>query len=199
MIKYPSDLLKLMAFLKKLPGVGSRTAERFAFHLLDWEKEQTTDFATLLATIKDKITHCPNCRCLMEKEDCLFCKDPQRNPHQLCIVSSVRDVFAIEETGAYNGLYHVLGGLLSPLHGYTPQHLDLHHLKKRVASLLVKEAILAFDATLEGDATALYLKEQITAWGLTVSRLAFGLPMGSSLDFVDGNTLLRALTGRHSF
>lgn len=195
-MKYPTDLLSLIAYLKKLPGVGSKTAERFAFHLINWPDEQLTSLAALIGTIKETICHCPECGCLMEKEQCFFCADPQRDQSFLCIVSSAKDVYSIEETRIFHGLYHILGGLLSPIQGCTPEQLNLGRLKERVVTRGIKEIIIALDSTLEGDATSLYLKEQIAGWGIKASRLAFGLPMGSTLDFVDGGTLTRALMGR---
>ncbi len=199
MARYPSDLLTLIAYLKMLPGVGSKTAERYAFQLLTWPHHQIKEFADLLGTIQEKIQHCPECQCLMETKKCHFCDLSQRDPQILCLISSARDVYSIEETRVYKGLYHVIGGLLSPLQGRNPEHLQLEKLKKRLSTLAINEVIIALDSTLEGDATALYLKEELDRWGLRASRLAFGLPMGSSLDYVDGGTLLRALTGRQSF
>ena len=199
MAKYPLELISLMAFFKKLPGVGAKTAERFAFQLLNWPSHQLQEFSSILASIKEKIKHCPECHCLMDQEQCFFCDLSRRESHSICLIASPKDAYAIEETGTFRGLYHVLGSLLSPIEGRFPEHLSLDHLKERVAKLGVKEIIIALDSTLEGDATALYLKDQLHSWGLSVYRLAFGLPMGSSLDFVDGGTLARALTGRQSF
>ena len=199
MAKYPSTLAQLIAFLKKLPGVGTKTAERFAFQLLNWQESDLHALSTLCAQLKKKITKCPDCHCLTDNEVCPFCHQAMRDKAQLCIIASPRDAYSIEETGAYRGLYHVLGGLLSPLDGKTPEHLHLDQLKKRITTLQIKEIIIALDSTLEGDTTALFLKEQIQEWGLPVSRLAFGIPIGSSLDFVDGSTLARALTGRQTF
>ncbi|MBY0529459.1 MAG: recombination mediator RecR [Rhabdochlamydiaceae bacterium] len=199
MPKYPAALTLLIAYLKKLPGVGTKTAERFAFQLLDWPAHEIQGFSNHLSELKEKITHCPTCHCLTDNHSCPFCADHNRNASQLCIIASARDVFSIEETGTFRGHYHVLGGLLSPIDGTTPEHLNLGRLKKRVDEQGVKEMIIALDSTLEGDTTSLYLKEQIQAWGLSVSRLAFGIPLGSSLDFVDGGTLARAFTARQVF
>lgn len=196
MSKYPSELTTLIAFLKKFPGVGSKTAERFAFHLLTWPEGQLQDFAELVKELKNKIQHCPVCHCLMDAAGCSFCDSGKRDPHAICIIASAKDAFAIEETRSYRGLYHVIGGLLSPLDGRHPESLKLGELKSRIEDLCVKEVIIALDSTLEGDTTSLYLKEHFSSWGLAVTRLAFGLPMGSSLDYVDGGTLARALTGR---
>ena len=199
MAKYPSHLAQLIAFLKKLPGVGSKTAERFAFQFLNWQENELQCFSEILAQFKQKITQCSDCHCLTDNNSCPFCHNALRDKTQLCIIASPRDAYSLEETGAYRGLYHVLGGLLSPLDGRTPNHLNLEQLKKRLFLLHIKEIIIALDSTLEGDTTSLFLKEQIQEWGFPVSRLAFGLPIGSSLDFVDGSTLARALTGRQNF
>ncbi len=199
-MKYPTDLLRLIALFKKLPGVGTKTAERFAFQLLTWEESQTQLFAEQISTIKKKIKFCPECGCMGDIDlPCPFCDRTRRDVTTLCIISSPKDAFAIEETHMFRGLYHVIGGLLSPLDGKTPEKIGIDHLKKRIQELQSKEIIIALDSTLEGDTTALYIKEQLSAEGLSVSRLAFGLPLGSSLDFVDGGTLSRALIGRQSF
>lgn len=199
MAKYPVDLIQLIAFLKKLPGVGTKTAERFAFQLLNWQEGDLQQLSQSLGSLKEKITHCPECHCLTERGACQFCHGTTRDPSQLCIIAHAKDAYFIDETGAYRGLYHVLGGLLSPIDGKTPEHLHLERLKERITRLGIKEIIIALDSTLEGDTTSLYLKEYIQNWGLRVSRLAFGIPIGSSLDFVDGGTLARALTGRQIF
>jgi recombination protein RecR len=199
MSRYPSELLTLMGFLKQLPGVGARTAERFAFQLLTWQPGQLHLFAELLGSLHDKIKHCQACGCLIDGSDCHFCDKDKRDGTILCIISSAKDALSLENTRAYKGLYHVIGGLLSPLDGRSLEQLGLEQLQERLASLEVKEIIIALDSTLEGDATSLYLKEQLEKWGFSASRLAFGLPLGSSLDFVDGGTLSKALTGRQRF
>jgi recombination protein RecR len=199
MAKYPSALIQLIAFFKKLPGVGTKTAERFAFQVLDWQEHELHAFSSLLLEIKKKITPCQECHCLTDSAQCAFCDPNRRDPSQLCIIASPRDAYSIDETGSYRGYYHVLGGLLSPIQGRTPAMLNLDNLKKRITNLQVKEIIIALDSTLEGDTTSLFLKEQLQEWGLPVSRLAFGIPIGSSLDFVDGGTLARAISGRQSF
>ena len=199
MALYPLELRGLIAFLKKLPGVGSKTAERYAFQMLSWQETDLHSFSALLGTLKEKITHCPECHALCDQNKCVICNDERRDRSQLCILASARDVYSLEETGTFRGLYHVLGGLLSPIDGKTPEHLNLNQLRTRIESLQIKEVIIALDSTIEGDTTSLFLKEQIQEWNIPVSRLAFGLPMGSSLDFVDGGTLARAFTGRQTF
>ena len=199
MAKYPLPLIHLMSLLKKLPGVGGKTAERFAFHLLDWPSEELSHFSELARTLKEKIEYCPTCRCIRETDACTFCDTSLRDTTILCVIASAKDVYAFEETRTYKGLYHVLGGLLSPLDGKTPDHLDLPRLWERLTAHGVQEVILALDATIEGDATALYLKDEMLRLGVRVTRLAFGLPIGSPLEYIDGSTLSRALSGRQNF
>lgn len=199
MLRYPKDLITLIAHLKKLPGVGKKTAERYAFHLLGWEGKDLHEFAERVATLKEKVQSCLDCGCLMEGVRCTFCDQDRRDRAQMCIIASPRDVYAIEETGDYRGMYHVLGTLLSPLDGKTPESLNLPHLIKRLEQLETREVILALDSTLEGDATSLYLKDALVKQGIEVSRLALGLPLGSSLDFVDEGTLSQAFSGRQKF
>ncbi len=199
MARYPHELSRLIACLKKLPGVGGKTAERFAFHFLHWQEKELLTLATSLHELQTKITSCPECHCLQDLERCPFCSDPQRDQTRLCIIASAKDAYALDETGSYKGLYHVLGGLLSPIQGSTLSQLHLEHLLQRIQTLAITEVILALDSTLEGDTTSLFLKEQLQPLGLPVSRLAFGIPMGSSLDFVDCGTLARALSGRQHF
>lgn len=187
---FPPYLLKVIDALKGLPGVGSKTAERYAFQMLDWRPNRLQELSELIKEIPMHLKFCNACGSLMGDQPCTFCN---RISHTLCIVATPKDVFAIEETGSFDGLYHVLGGLLSPLEGRGPEVLKLEKLQERIESLNIQEVIIALDSTLEGDATALYLKDVLS---ITTSRLAFGLPMGSPLDYVDPGTLSRALTGR---
>ncbi len=199
MSQYPSELLTLIAHLKKLPGVGHKTAERFAFCLLDWPKEDIKKFAYQLDILKERIYPCSICGCLKDNASCTFCDVKLRDPSILCLVSSPRDVYAIEETRAFKGLYHVIGGLLSPLEGRSIEKIALDRLTNRFSEKDIQEVIIALDSTLEGDATALFLKQKLNEIGIQATRLAFGLPMGSSLDFVDYGTLEKAFTGRQTF
>lgn len=198
-MRFPDHLLKLIQVLRRLPGVGNKSAERFAFHLLTWPEEHLRELGAAIGSTKELLKQCTDCGCLMGAEGCLFCSSARRDQSLMCVLASPRDVFSIEETHAFDGLYHVLGGLLSPLERRGPEHLFLDKLKVRLNQLQVKELVIAFDSTLEGDATALYLKQELASYPLQISRLAFGLPMGSSLDYVDGGTLARALSGRGDF
>lgn len=199
MTKYPPALEQLITLLKLLPGVGTKTAERFAFQILTWPDESLGQLSALFDTIKAQVPHCPTCFCLSSLEGCKFCDSTLRDPTTICIIGSPKDAYAIEETHAYKGLYHVLGSLLSPLDGRSIEQLNLNPLLERLRAHPIKEVIIALDSTLEGDATALYLKEKIGQLSIPVYRLAFGLPMGSPLEYVDGGTLSRAFTGRQAF
>jgi recombination protein RecR len=192
--KFPEDLLTLIAHLKKIPGVGTRTAERFAFELLTWTPSQLTSLAASLHDLPEKLPPCPTCGCLTSRGACSFCS--HRDTSSLCIIASARDAYSIEETGQYKGLYHVIEHLLSPLDGRHTATLKLDRIERRIQEHNIKEVIIAFDSTLEGDTTALYLKNMLSHLPLSISRLAFGLPVGSSLEYTDSSTLIRALSGR---
>lgn len=197
--KYPTELLSLIAHLKKLPGVGAKTAERFAFEFLSWSQDSLSSVAEILGGIQKKIPPCPSCGCLTDLGICYFCNTAARDSSKLCIIASARDVFSIEETKIFRGLYHVVEHLLSPLDGRHAHHLRLDRIEERIKKHQIKELILAFDSTLEGDTTALYLKNNLARPDLSVSRLAFGLPVGSSIEYIDGGTLARAFKGRQTF
>src|SRR5258708_56162 len=175
--KYPEDLLSLIAHLKKLPGVGTRTAERFAFEFLSWPQDQLLELGELLKNIQAKIPQCPTCGCLTHQGSCHFCNPALRDPTSLCILASPRDAYSIEETKSYRGLYHVVEHLLSPLDGRHATSLRVDRIEKRISEHQVKEVIIAFDSTLERDTTALFLKNQLLRPQLAISRLAFRLPV----------------------
>lgn len=196
--KYPEALHALISHLKKLPGVGTKTAERFGFEILRWEAQQLGDLSTLLSELLQKVTACKECGCLTQEGACQFCNNASRDSTSLCILSSPRDVFSIEETKVFRGLYHVIEHLLSPLDGRHASALRLERIEQRIERHSIKEIILAFDSTLEGDATALFVKQQLSKYPLAISRLAFGLPVGSSLEYVDGGTLAKAIFGRQT-
>lgn len=198
MSKYPQAILTLIAHLKKLPGVGRKTAERFAFELLSWPQSTIQEFSSHLKTLKETIRTCTTCGCLKEEGPCYFCDPVRRDPTTLCIISSPKDAYLFEETASYKGLYHVLGTLLSPLDGKHPEDLQIENVIERLRLHPIKEVIIALDATLEGDTTALFLKEQLSPLGIHITRLALGLPMGSTLDYIDQSTLAQALAGRQT-
>jgi recombination protein RecR len=199
-MRYPQSLEKLLSHLQMLGGVGRRTAERYAFDfLLDWKEHEIHDFVACLNEARRSLTQCPICGALQDGEKCLFCADTTRRRDLLCIVATPREVFSIESTREFSGLYHVLGALLSPLDGRGEELLQLDKLTNRLHSTPIKEVVLALDSTLEGDTTALYLKQQLEMLPVKVSRLAFGIPVGSCLEYVDGGTLARAFLGRSVF
>lgn len=195
-MKYPEDLQTLIASLKKLPGIGTRTAERFAFEFLTWPHEELAHLGQLFEMLQKKIPPCSTCGCLTDLGHCSFCDLSLRESRFLCVLASARDAYAIEETKLFRGLYHVVEHLLSPLDGRHAAMLRVERIEERVALHCVEEVVIAFDSTLEGDTTALYLKERLSTLPIKITRLAFGLPVGSSLDHIDGGTLSRALTGR---
>ncbi len=200
MYKYPEPLSKLIHYLKKLPGVGVRTAERFAFQMLEWENKSLEELGSLLSVLQQELTSCTECGALKEKKSsCSFCDPYKRDMHVLCIIPFMKDLYAMEKNGFYKGTYHVLGSLLSPLEKQGEKEVNLQHLLSRIQRLQVQEIILAFDSTLESDATALYLREKLQPTHSKISRLAFGLPLGSPLEHVDASTLMRAFSGRLSF
>lgn len=198
-MKYPKHLTTLIQFLRQLPGVGNKTAERYAFQMMKWKPETIEEFSKSINELHTKTFFCNTCNALMEENHCFFCTEERLSSQILCIVPSFREVFAIESTREYSGSYHVLGGLLSPLEGWGPERLNMMSLIKRIQEGSFKEIIIGMDATLEGDATALFLKEELKKFNLSISRLAFGIPMGSSLDYIDGGTLALAFSGRINF
>lgn len=198
-MKYPPHLLRLIDVLKKLPGVGTKSAERYAFEMISWPKSNIEEMANVIKECPILLKHCHECGCLVDHQACHFCTSTHMRIPSLCIVATPRDVFAIESTHEFKGLYHVLGALLSPINGMGPEKLNMLKLKRRIEELKIEELIIALDSTLEGDATSLYLKQELEPLNLSISRLAFGLPMGSSLDYVDGGTLARALSARGKF
>lgn len=198
-MKYPKHLLQLIESLKRLPGVGNKTAERFAFQMLDWSPQQLNQTAELICQIPNQLKQCSQCGCLMGEEHCFFCVPARFQQGMMCIISSPKDVYAIEETHQFRGIYHILGTLISPLEGKGPDLLPMKQIIERIQKHQIQEVVIALDSTLEGDTTSLYLKKELDSLGISISRLALGLPMGSSLDYVDGGTLARAFSGRGSF
>jgi len=194
MSKLPLPLLELIDHLKKLPGVGNKTAERYAFELLTWDSKSLNLFIESLSRLKEKIQFCPTCHCLSDQH-CAYCDNPRRIQSLLCIIEKPLDVFTLEKTGSYSGLYHALGGLLNPLSAQSEASLNIQSLLDRIDGS-ISEVIIALDATLEGEATTLLVQEKLKNLPIVVSRLAYGIPIGSPLNYVDGGTLSRALTSR---
>ena len=196
MSKYPRSLERLMGELQYLPSVGPKTAARLAFHLLEAPLERVQALAQALKEVKERLTSCRRCGNLAEGELCPICQDPDREPQTLCLVANTRELMAMENSGQYRGLYHVLGGLISPLDGIGPEELNLASLLERLKREPIQEIIVATNPTGAGEATALYLKELLQGKGVRLTRLASGLPIGANLEYTDPLTLSRALDNR---
>ena len=182
--------------LAKLPGIGRKTALRLTYHLLKQKPEQSRRLATALASLSERIHPCERCYNLTEESLCGICSDPRRDPALICAVEEASDIMAIERAGEFRGTYHVLGGRLSPLDGVGPEDLSVEQLAARVTAGGVREVIVATNPSLEGEATALYVQRRLGAQGVTVSRIARGLPVGGDLEYADGVTIAQALAAR---
>jgi recombination protein RecR len=191
-------LSALIGELEKLPTVGPKTAARLAFYLLSGSRQDAQALADAIVAVKDKIRFCKRCFSLTEGDECSICLDPRRDPTLICVVGEAKDVYAIERAMAFNGRYHVLGGLISPMEGIGIGQLHVKELLDRLAPEAVKEVIIATNPNAEGESTALYLHRLIEPAGVTVTRLAYGLPIGGELDYADETTLARALEGRRA-
>jgi recombination protein RecR len=192
----PEPIVSLTAALAKLPGVGSRSAERIALHLVQAESAQVKHLAETILVAREKIRFCEICGSLTEKSPCAICDDARRDASIVCVVEKAVDILSIEKSGTYRGKFHVLGGKISPLDGVEPDDLKISDLEKRLSREPIKEIIVALGTDVEGDATSSYLAKRLARGGLKISRIGFGLPAGSGLEFADELTLNRALEGR---
>jgi recombination protein RecR len=190
------SVTQLIEELMRLPGVGEKTAQRLAFHLLKATKPEAEALAVAILAVKDKIRRCSQCYGITEEDPCLICSDPKRDRTLLCVVEEAADIFAFEKLREYGGLYHVLGGALSPLEGVGPEDLTIAQLVARLRDGGVQEVIVATNPNLEGEATAMYLSKVLKPSSVKVTRLAHGLPIGSALEYADEVTLLKSLEGR---
>ncbi|MGN0174122.1 MAG: recombination mediator RecR [Acutalibacteraceae bacterium] len=179
-----------------LPSIGRKSAQRIAFHLLSLPENEVKDFADAMVNAKKSIHYCKVCQTLTDSEICSICSDNSRNKSQICVVESPQDVMAFERTKEYNGTYHVLHGLLSPIDGITPENLKIKELLYRVTNEDINEVIMATNPTVDGEATAMYISRLLKPFEIKVTRLAYGIPVGASLEYSDEVTLLRALEGR---
>lgn len=195
-MKYPQTFENLINGLKKLPGVGSKSAERMAYQILNMDDEDISKLATSLLDSKEKLTRCKKCGCMSEGDECEICKDNTRDTKTLCVVQSTKDVYALEKVKNYNGVYHVLNGVISPSLGVTPNDLNLNKLVDRIINDEIKEVILATNPNIDGETTALYIAKLLENKDVEVTRLAYGLPVGASLDYADEYTLIKSLQGR---
>ena len=193
-----SAIDELAAELSKLPGIGRKTALRLTYHLLKQPPEQSRKLATALAGLVERVRRCSVCSNLTEEDPCDICSDPRRDRGLLCVVEEASDIGAIERAGEYRGVYHVLGGRLSPLDGIGPEDLNVHQLVDRVASGAVREVIIATNPSLEGEATALYVQRQVAPHVPVVTRIARGIPVGGDLEYADGVTIAQAISARRA-
>jgi len=196
MITKSPSVERLVEAFRRLPGIGKRSAERLALHLLSAPEDEATSLSEAVREARERVTLCSVCCNLSEGDPCAVCSDPNRDRGVICVVEQPVGAIAIEKAGAYRGLYHVLHGALNPLEGVGPSELRIDRLVERVEAGEVNEVIVATNATSEGEATALYLSRQLGPLGVTVSRIAHGVPMGGGLEFADEVTLSRALEGR---
>ncbi|HIE30489.1 TPA: recombination protein RecR [Candidatus Poribacteria bacterium] len=199
MQSYPEPLAKLINELRKLPGVGPKTSQRFAFYMLKMPEEDTKALGQAIFKIKSSLIYCQICGNITEENPCHICQDLNRDHSVICVVEEPDDLLAIERTRQYNGVYHVLMGALSPLEGVNPQDLRLKELFERVNSEEISEIILATNHTTEGQATALYIAKRLEGLDIKLTRIAYGIPVGGDLEYTDEVTLGKALEGRREF
>lgn len=195
---YDGVIQELIDEFGRLPGIGPKSAQRIAFHILQTESFDVAKLAGLLVDIRERVRFCEICGNVAEEAQCSICRDPRRNPTSICVVEEAKDVVAIERTREFRGLYHVLGGAISPIDGIGPDDLRIAQLLSRLGDGTVTEVIIATDPNLEGEATATYLTRLLVQPNLTVSRLASGLPVGGDLEYADEVTLGRAFEGRRT-
>lgn len=193
---YEGAIQDLIDALGRLPGIGPKSAQRIAFHILQSDSEIADSLVEAVRTVKDRVKFCSECGNVSEEAQCRICRDPRRDPAKICVVEESKDVIAIERTREFRGKYHVLGGAISPIDGIGPDQLRIRELMQRLSDSTITEIILATDPNLEGEATATYLARLIKPMGIAVSRLASGLPVGGDLEYADEVTLGRAFEGR---
>lgn len=193
---YPDSLRRLIEAFKYLPGVGEKTAERYAFAVMDMPEERTEFFKESIEDVKEKINECKVCRNLTEDEICYICSDKLRDDEVLCVIEDVKSLSMFEKLGLFHGMYHVLKGLISPLDGVNPEDIELDLLLERIRNGNFKEIILAFKPSVEGETTALYIKRILEDMNIVISRIASGIPIGADMEYMDAMTLERALLDR---
>ena len=196
---YEGAIQDLIDALGRLPGIGPKSAQRIAFHILQSDSEIAASLVEAVRTVKERVKFCTTCGNISEEDLCKICRDPRRDNTAICVVEESKDVLAIEKTREFKGKYHVLGGAISPIDGIGPENLRIRELMARLAETEISEIIIATDPNLEGEATATYLTRLIKPLGIKVSRLASGLPVGGDLEYADEVTLGRAFEGRRSY
>jgi len=195
-MNYPKSFNDIINFFKLLPGVGEKTAERYAFSLLEMNEEKLDAFSNELGSLKKNITNCPNCGCLIEANNCFNCNDKNRENGMICVVENQKNVFIFEKLGFFKGKYHVLGGLISPIDGINPEDILIDKLIKRVKDENIKEVILALRPGIEGSTTTLYIRKILEDKNIKVTQIAQGVPMGTDMEYLDSLTLEMALENR---
>ena len=195
-MSHPESLARLIDELKKLPGIGGKSAQRLAFHVLRGSREDAERLCTAVLDVKDRVTYCSTCNTITDVEPCRFCADSSRDTGLICVVEEPQNVSAIEKTRDFKGLYHVLMGALSPLQGVGPDDLKIKGLVERVGHGTIREVILATNPNVEGEATAIYLARLLKPLGVRVTRIAMGIPVGSDLEYADEITMGKAMEGR---
>lgn len=193
---YAKPLAKLVSEFEKLPGIGPKTAQRLAFHILRVSESEASEFAQAIMDVKNTIRQCNTCFNYTDQETCEVCDNPKRDRTVICVVSEPRDIVSMEKTNEYTGLYHVLGGVISPMDGIGPDKLRIRELLARINEGEVKEVILATNPTIEGDATAMYIAGFLKELGIKTTRIAHGMPVGADMDYADQATLIQALQWR---
>lgn len=194
----PEPIVSLTAALASLPGIGPRSAERLALYLVQTDASAVRQLAGKLIEAREKVRLCSSCGSLTELDPCIICSDPRRDPSLICVVERPVDIFSFEKAGSFRGKYHVLGGKISPLNGVGPEDLRIAQLEDRLSREPIKELVFALSTDVEGDATSFYLAKRFSSKDIQVSRLAYGLPAGSGLEFADEITLSRAFEGRRA-
>ena len=195
-MEYPNSIIRLIENFKRLPGVGEKSAERYAFSINELEKEDVIDFSEALVDVKTKIKKCPLCNNITEDEVCDICKDETRDKSTICVVENIKNVFSFENLSVYNGLYFVLDGLISPIDGIGPEDINIEYLIKRIKEENIKEVILAINPSIEGETTLLYIQKLLENIDVTVTRIAHGIPLGADIEYIDPLTLEMALNDR---
>lgn len=197
---YPEALQRVMGYFAHLPGIGARTAERLSLALMTWKEEDVKNFGAQLSTLRQDIVACPVCGYFTTPGNpCKFCSSTERDRSIICVVEQVSQIHVIENSGSYQGLYHVLGGKISPMAGRGPADLKIEELRERLNDGEVKELLIALSPDVEGEATAHYLAQEFSSFGITISRIAAGVPVGADLTFADAATLASAISGRRKF
>lgn len=195
-MNYPASLEKLISYYKKLPGIGAKSAERLAIATLEFSNEEIKEFSNTLTEAKNNLGKCNICGHITDKEICNICEDESRNNNLICVIEDYKSIFSFEKSGKFNGKYHVLNGLISPMDDIGPEDINLATLIKRVNELDNPELILALKPTIEGEATTLYIKKILENKKVTISRLSYGIPIGAEIDYLDNVTLEKALEDR---